>query len=143
MIEYEGITGLLLQVVPELGPSYLRFLVERERTHDPGDAPPDAVFEEMLVPYLRTLLADKPPTAAKMLASRIFAFLEQLSVATDDEIQRLVDVSICRRLVDDEGTHRLALPFMGPNTRELVDVAIGARQVGTRSSTPPGVKPEA
>ena len=142
MVEYEGITALLLQVVPELGPKYLQFIVEREQSGEIAEASPSEVFEEMLVPFVIQLVSNKPTDAAKSLASRIFAFLEQLSISTDDEIRRLIERSICLRLVDDRGTQRSVRPFMGPNIREKIDAALTVRRVGTESTGPAGSTPD-
>lgn len=144
MVNYDGITALLLQVVPELGPKYLQFVIEKERTRGVGDLPPDIVCAEMLVPFLGKLLAGTPTDGAKMLVSRIFAFLEQLSVSSDEEIRLLVEQSVCRRLVDDHGAHRPALPFMGPNMREIVEAMVGAKRIlNNPQGRPPGAAPKA
>lgn len=80
-----------------------------------GDEPgPHVVYGDVLVPFIRTALAQSP---AKDLLP-VMEFLEELSGAADGDTLDVVVTSVLEPLLDDEHRARFE-EVMGPRTRKL------------------------
>ncbi len=115
-LTYPGIEKLLIARFPELNEPMARTFGSYYdlRTETPQAYP---LFEDVLQPFLMDLLASPDPTTP--VASRIFAFLEQMASSSDLEVVNLLWIAILESLVFDGVAIRKAWAMMGDRTRSL------------------------
>ncbi len=135
-MKYRDLTPHLLRMIPELGPPYTRFIEEWSKSDAPPELTPDLICASMVVPYVRRLLAGDLKRSDRSLALRIFAVLDELAREEDGEVQSVIEVTFCSGLIDERGTHKRAMPLLGPNLLASLRNQLDERRQAPRKPPP-------
>ena len=112
-VRYADLNRELLERVPEIFQGYAQLKAMWD-----GDEPgPHILYEDLLVPFLTTLLS----TGGEIALVTVFAFLEELAESNDQEVRNVLGASVLEGLSQLPTIWATARQYMGPSTKQLAD----------------------
>lgn len=112
-IQYEELSNLLIQEIPELTEKYRKEL-EWWEDEEPG---PHNIYGDVLNPYLLGLL--RKDNQNKKL-KKVFSFIEELANSNSKKVQEVVAVTVLERLSTEPDLLKKAEKYMGPKTMQFL-----------------------
>ncbi|MDQ0087494.1 hypothetical protein J2T12_000888 [Paenibacillus anaericanus] len=109
-MEYNNVVQIMLEAIPEITPMY-------EKELDWWDEIlPHIVFGDVLSPYIITLLRESNP---EQTLEKVFDFLEQMAISSDERVQEVLAVTVLEQLGDDPLILEKARQYMGCETKKM------------------------
>jgi hypothetical protein len=110
-VNRDDLNRVLVRRFPDLVDGYL----EIKRLWGGDEPGPHVVYGDVLVPFIRTVLAG---TKSQHELASVMEFLEELSTAADSDVLDVVVTSVLEPLLDEQQRSRLE-GSMGPRTQKL------------------------
>lgn len=111
-MDYNNVVQKMLKAIPEVTPMY-------EKELDWWDEIlPHIVFGDVVNPYIIRLLREGN---AEQIVQKVFNFLEQMAICSDERVQEILAVTVLEQLGDDPTILGVARQYMGHETKKMSD----------------------